>query len=204
MSAAAAIAYSGAAPMRAPARQAVNMAALDSMVGASTEMPFNSGKAWDPMGFALLGDLPTQESRPSNNPSLKWLREAELKHGRIAMLAVVGYAAVDQGLVFPGAQFAGVSSLDAHDLMVKAGIMQQLFFAVAFFEVLDAFRLLTARQDGSWPADYTPGDFQLDPFKMANDKYRLAEIKNGRLAMFAISGILTQSALTGHGFPYTA
>jgi len=180
----------GAAPVartRVATRAAPQMAAtLESMPGK-----YAKGGVFDPLGLGDKGDL-------------IWLREAELKHGRIAMLAVVGYAAVDQGLVFPGAQFAGVSSLDAHDLMVKAGIMQQLFFAVAFFEVLDAFRLLTARQDGSWPADYTPGDFQLDPFKMANDKYRLAEIKNGRLAMFAISGILTQSALTGHGFPYTA
>jgi hypothetical protein len=38
--------------------------------------------------------------------------------------------------------------------------------------------------------------------KDAFDKKREAELLNGRLAMFAIGGIATQSVLSGHGFPY--
>lgn len=53
-----------------------------------------------------------------------------------------------------------------------------------------------------WPADYKIGSFELDPLSLTSERTVLAEIKNGRLAMFAISGILTQAALTGHGFPY--
>jgi hypothetical protein len=34
------------------------------------------------------------------------------------------------------------------------------------------------------------------------EKYRINEIKNGRLAMLAFSGICTQAALTGKSFPY--
>ena len=34
------------------------------------------------------------------------------------------------------------------------------------------------------------------------DKKRESELLNGRLAMFAIGGIATQSVLSGHGFPY--
>ena len=36
----------------------------------------------------------------------------------------------------------------------------------------------------------------------ALEKYQIAELKNGRLAMMAFSGIVTQAALSGHGFPY--
>merc|ERR1719230_1034014 len=36
---------------------------------------------------------------------LYWAREAELKHGRICMLAIVGYVTVDLGIHFPGAKY---------------------------------------------------------------------------------------------------
>ena len=50
------------------------------------------------------------------------------------------------------------------------------------------------------------GDYSFDPLKLgakpANlEKYKISELKNGRLAMLAFSGIVTQAALTGKGFP---
>lgn len=45
---------------------------------------------FDPIGF-------------SDFVPLDFLREAELKHGRICQLAVVGFAATDMGLRLPGA-----------------------------------------------------------------------------------------------------
>ena len=49
------------------------------------------------------------------------------------------------------------------------------------------------------PEGYVPGDFGFDPLKLKKirgDKYmETAEIKNGRLAMLAFAGIVTQAAL---------
>jgi hypothetical protein len=48
------------------------------------------------------------------------------------------------------------------------------------------------------------GDYKFDPLgfgggKMMEEK----ELANGRIAMLAFSGIVTQATLTGNGFPYT-
>lgn len=50
------------------------------------------------------------------------------------------------------------------------------------------------------------GDFSFDPLKLGANpanlaKYKINELKNGRLAMLAFSGIITQAALTGKAFP---
>merc|ERR1719198_757335 len=56
-------------------------------------------------------------------PMIYWMREAELKHGRICMLAFVGYLTVDLGIHFPGAKYQGIDALHAHNAMVDAGSM---------------------------------------------------------------------------------
>ena len=55
--------------------------------------------------------------------------------------------------------------------------------------------------------DRKPGDFGFDPLGFSKSpeaakKLAVNELKNGRLAMMAFSGIVTQAALTGKGFPY--
>lgn len=58
--------------------------------------------------------------------TLEWMREAEIKHGRFAMLATVGWIAVDLGLRFPfyADTFAAIpNSLKAHDLGIANGSM---------------------------------------------------------------------------------
>jgi light-harvesting complex I chlorophyll a/b binding protein 1 len=55
-------------------------------------------------------------------------------------------------------------------------------------------------------SDREPGNYSFDPLllgsKPANlEKYKVNELKNGRLAMLAFSGIITQAALYG-GKPF--
>jgi hypothetical protein len=89
---------------------------------------------FDPLGLSTaFGDKDwSQQVVPDNwldSPrtpikTVEWMREAEVKHCRLAMLAVVGWVAVDYGLRLPGDSFAAIpNSLEAHKLAVENGSM---------------------------------------------------------------------------------
>ena len=70
-------------------RPAVQRAASVSM--AIEDMPGKyaiDGALFDPLGLSTRFDV-------------KWLREAELKHGRLCMVATLGYVSVDLGFKIP-------------------------------------------------------------------------------------------------------
>merc|ERR1719199_1768356 len=71
------------------ARSAAPAMGLDTMVGVSEE---TGGKVWDPLGLAENAD----------DENLNLLRAAELKHGRVAMLACVGWIWTATGTHFSG------------------------------------------------------------------------------------------------------
>ncbi|CAJ1330462.1 unnamed protein product [Effrenium voratum] len=129
-----------------------------------------------------------------------WVREAELKHGRVCMLATVGWIATDLGMRFPGDQFQSVqTTLEAHDKMVEAGLMAPFLGAVGTFEL---YSLWLFFKGWEMEVNRDAGDFflgkQFLPKEPAKEKdMRLKELENGRLAMFAFSGIVTQAAMTG-------
>jgi len=80
-------------------RATVRMAAdLDSMVGVGPE---SGNKVWDPMSFGSVSKVIAGE-HSTVMPDVKWLREAEIKHGRVCMLAFVGTCFAANGVVFPG------------------------------------------------------------------------------------------------------
>jgi hypothetical protein len=84
--------------------------------------------------------VPTQfqvqfQRKPVN--TLEWMREAELKHGRLSMLAVVGWIAVDSGLRLPFSNFQFIeNSFVAHNEGVQNGSMGLLLFAVFILELV--------------------------------------------------------------------
>jgi hypothetical protein len=74
----------------------------------------------------------------SYKPFLPWFREAEIKHGRTAMLAVMGFIATDFVRI-PGDMYsfeAIPKTIDAHDALLKTGPMYQLLFWVGFIDLL--------------------------------------------------------------------
>lgn len=171
----------------------------NGMVGSEgpEPMPFTptgnqSSKNFDPAGFA--------ERAPDWLP---WFREAELKHGRAAMLAAAGFV-VPEFVRIPGEQFSFAALprvIDAHDALPES--MIQIFLWISFLEAVSFPALANMNE-----FDRQPGDFGFDPLGLyptdpAKRKERqLQELKNGRLAMIAIGGMVAGASITGNGFPY--
>jgi light-harvesting complex I chlorophyll a/b binding protein 1 len=174
-----------------------------SMMAKSKALPFQNGPAHLEGMVGNAGFDPFGLSTPQN---IKWMREAELKHGRMCQLAWLGYVAVDCGVKFPGAKYASLTSFGAHDTVVYELFL--LLLLVGTSETI-GFTQVYQMTEGS---DREPGDFGFDPLGLLTPqteaKYKLAELTHGRLAMLAFSGVVTQSAMGAAGiggkevFPY--
>jgi len=132
------------------------------------------------------------------------VREAELKHGRVCMLATVGWIATDLGVRFPGEVFQNVSTVEAHNAMVKAGIMGPFLATIAAYEVYGGWLCLQGFEGN---VNREAGDFFLGKNFLPKEEdkakeMKLKELENGRLAMLAFSGICTQAVLTNSTWPF--
>jgi len=191
-------------------RAAVSMVASEALPfmdrpAALDNLALAGDVGFDPMGFSDYEKGPFA----SSGEHLGWMREAELKHGRVCMLGVVGWIAADLGLRAPGvpAELKAVTtSYAAHDVATADGRMLMLLILCGVVEIAGAAGI-KATLDGK----REPGDFALTGFmsKSAADAKKLAalkqaEIKHSRLAMMAFGGIATQTAVQGGtiGFPY--
>jgi len=85
------------------------------------------GYVGDDIGFDPIGF--------SNFFPMDYLREAEIKHGRIAMLGIVGFIVTDLGItVHPYGQ--GLSSVAAHDVLTEKGVMGNALVFISLFEMV--------------------------------------------------------------------
>jgi hypothetical protein len=140
---------------------------------------------FDPLGLSSIGNV-------------KFLQEAEIKHCRVAMLAVAGSIVQDIAQDPSFLKITGGAKLTAaHDKLVSSGTMGQILFWVSFAEVFGTIALFETLE-----GKRAPGDFKFDPLNFAKtdkDTWALKEIKNGRLAMLAIGGIVHHYFITGKG-----
>lgn len=125
---------------------------------ASTALPFLE---YPPNCKGYVGDVGFDPFRFSDFVPVDFLREAELKHGRICMLAVTGFAAVDLGLrVYPTPEaYEGLTSITAHDALVKQGAMGQLLLWISLAEIFSTVAVIQMLEGSG----RQPGDFGLDP-----------------------------------------
>merc|ERR1712198_607864 len=131
-------------------------------------------------------------SKDASPETMKKYREAELKHGRVAMLAAAGMIHADKWHPLFDGKLSS-NPLPAITQVPKLGLIQ-IFIFIGFIEVLG---ILNSRRP-----DYEPGNFlgssqwELDE---TWDSYQTKELNNGRLAMFGSIGMLTGSYITGKG-----
>merc|ERR1719352_448671 len=144
---------------------------------------------WDPAGFSADGDEATFRRR----------RSVEIKHGRVSMLATMGYITPEITGKFPGylspsagLKFADIpNGLAAISKVPSAGWAQMVAYG-AYCEL---------SQDQSAGTAASKGDFGFKVLTSADPaektKKLSAELANGRLAMVAIIGMFFQDGLTG-------
>jgi hypothetical protein len=142
---------------------------------------------FDPLGFSDWFDI-------------KWLRESELKHGRAAMLATVGFV-VQQFVTIPG--YTHVDDSNLGPSVVGTSAMLQIVLGMGFLEFWSNKGNVTMETMFSDP-DRVPGELGFDPMGMSKnkspeekEKLQLNELKNGRLAMLAIGGMIHHNWVTG-------
>jgi len=186
------LAFSGPA-----ARPAAGRASSVNMMAKSKALPFLEAP---PATDGLIGSQGFDPLKCSEYVNVKYLQEAEIKHGRLAMLAVVGFIAVDLGITGPGAP-TGLSSVAAHDVAIEKGGMVVLLIVASVLELCGGVPKVFSTLGGTGE----PGNYGFDPLNLGakgGERMQLAEIKNGRLAMLAFSGMVTQAVLYEKGFPY--
>mmetsp|Transcript_29461 Transcript_29461/g.63172 ORF Transcript_29461/g.63172 Transcript_29461/m.63172 type:complete len:253 (+) Transcript_29461:178-936(+) len=168
---------------------------------------------FDPLGFTR--DLPVQE--------IKRFREAEVTHGRVAMLAVVGYLVAENFHPF----FNGLVSGPANTHLSQVREIAPFFFAWLGGSIATA-ELFRAKIGWEFPTDamsknaalrdeedfegqtwlsklndrYYPGDLRFDPLNLKPtspadfEVMQTKELNNGRLAMIASIGMIVQEQVT--------
>jgi len=169
-------------------KAAKKMAAAPSgaaaLLGADVDLSLGF---WDPAGLSAKADADT----------LAWYRTAEIKHGRVSMLAVTGFIAqswtrfgdFDDIPMNVGGQVKAMGALYAE----KPGAIYQIIWGIACLEVLGS----------SIQKFAAPGDLGWDPLGMKPEdpaeleRLQLVELKNGRLAMIGVAGMAVEEALNG-------
>ena len=199
---AALLALFGSAAAFAPAPSmkkatSLNAFAAEDLPGALAPVGF-----FDPLGFAEKADEAT----------MKRYREAELTHGRVSMLAVLGFLAgeaVEGSSFLFDAQVSGPAITHLSQvpvpfwmlLTIAIGAAEQKRATIGWVEPEN----VPVSKPGLLREEYTPGDIGFDPLGLKPEDseelfiMQTKELQNGRLAMLAAAGFMAQELVNGQG-----
>ena len=137
---------------------------------------------------------------------IRWMREAELKHGRVSMLAVVGYL-FQQVATLPGNDglYSNKNPIDAF-FQVGPEVMGQIFLGIGVLESLNHNGKMGMTNMHEGISMDQVGEFSNPIYgaKMLKGKstdyitdIKTKELNNGRLAMIAIGGMIHHTIVQG-------
>jgi len=157
-----------------------------SMAGVSEPVGF-----FDPFGYSIGAD----------EGKVRFYREVELKHGRVAMLAALGFLVGEQYHPLFG------GNIDDPSLIAFQDTPLQTFWGVVVLAIAipEVFSVLSFDPEVLWSikSDHEPGDLGFDPMGLKPTDaeemktMQTKELNNGRLAMLAIAGMVAQEMVTG-------
>jgi len=154
--------------------------------------------------FGLFDPL---DLTPDTKEELLLFREAELAHGRVAMMGALGYLVQSHfAPIFDMEGAPVIRHLDKVLLTENGQLVSSCLLMAIFFSEFYRARTGWVEPDVAMRTlreDYLPGDLGFDPLnlKPKDEAGLLAmqnkELNNGRLAMIAIAGMTAQELVTG-------
>lgn len=165
------------------------------------------GVPFDPLSLAKLGTGESFDTFPNMFPDVQFLQEAEIKHGRQAMLAWTGVWATHQGGMGLGMHIPGFPTEGDWTKALGAFASEQ---PAAFATILFLIAAAEGESVGHTGDNYrgkstkTPGDSGFDILGLtkklspeAAERYKIVELKNGRAAMIAMASLFAFESIPG-------
>jgi len=154
----------------------------------------------DPLGFFD----PVGFSEGETEGRIRFYREVELKHGRVGMLAALGFLVAEQFHPLFGGDIDVPSYLAFQQTPLQT-FWGSVLLVISILEVFSVFSFNSPAGGQPWSirSDHVPGDLGFDPLGLKpTDPKELKEMQNkelnnGRLAMLAAAGMIAQEYATG-------
>jgi len=205
--------------VRAPA-----MPGVSTVMETKADLEAMAGKLnpvvgfWDPLGLA------DAEFNGSAEAAIGYLRHAEIKHGRVAMAAFVGYIVQSNGIHFPWkttldgmtyADIAAAGSPPAQWDAVPTNAKWQIFGLIAMLELWSECAMdkhyMAGGKPGAFPSFapirdeighpnldlFDPFGFSKNKTPEQKEKGLLVELNNGRLAQIGIMAFVSEARVPG-------